>query len=50
MSAMVIVVVLMTGTHQSAKEKSKDLLKSWVTSRPFVVNSLQRVTTNQEKR
>jgi hypothetical protein len=55
MSAMVVVVVLMTGTHQFAKDRAEDLLKR-VMSQSFVVtgfsrlvaaaNPLKRVTTN----
>ena len=33
MSAMVVVVVLMTGTHQFAKDRSEDLLKRAMTSK-----------------
>ncbi|MFN0022035.1 MAG: hypothetical protein ACKVP0_27620 [Pirellulaceae bacterium] len=43
MSAMVVVVVLMTGTHQCGKVKSEDLLKRVTTPQPATTTVLNRV-------
>ena len=49
MSAMVVVVVLMTGTHQFAKARAQDPLKGVTMNRPLLATSMHIKENGNEK-